>query len=469
MARRSARVQDASVIAWLIAGAAALAAGAIFFFHSFGLPPEAVGATSLGVLAIGLWSTRVLPEHITALMFFLAAVLFAVAPQETIFSGFSSAAFWLTFGGLIIGVAIGETGFGARMARFISKRLGNSYWRVITGTALVGAALAVVMPSTMGRAVLLVPIISALAEELGFGVGTNGRTGMILSAGFSSYMISAGILPANLPNVLLLGLAGSLYNLPITYGEYALLHLPITGVMKVVAVIVTVCVMFPDAPRSIAVASPVTPRRLSRNEIWLLAVLSGSILLWVTDFIHKISPAWVALAAAIICLLPRPGLVSARAFHEKVNYGALFFVAAFLGLAAIVAESGLGAHIGASLAAVLDLAPHENWPNFVKLSVLSTVVSLTATTAGVPAVLTPMAAKLASAADMPLMTVLMTQVFGFSTFLLPYQGAPLLMTMQLGQIRTGDGARLCIVLAIITFLILLPLNFAWWSLLGYFR
>jgi hypothetical protein len=61
----------------------------------------------------------------------------------------------------------------------------------------------------------------------------------------------------------------------------------------------------------------------------------------------------------------------------------------------------------------------------------------------------------------------MTQVFGFSTFLLPYQGAPLLVTMQLGEIKTVDATRLCLALAAVTILILLPLNYTWWMLLGY--
>jgi anion transporter len=451
----------------LIAGLAIACSILVFFMQPFALPPPAAKAAALGIFAIGLWSTRILAEHVTAIIFFLIAELLSIAPASIVFSGFESDAFWLTFGGLIIGVAIGETGLGVRLAHAIASRLGNKYWQVVTGAALSGSLLAVVMPSTMGRTVLIIPIVAALAEELGFASGSRGHVGMILSAGFSSYMISVGILPANLPNVVLLGLSRSLYNIQITYGEYALLHLPITGVLKVVAVIVTVCVMFPDQPQRRHIVHNRSP--FSRNEKWLLALLAGCIVLWATDFIHHISPAWVALGAAVICLLPRPGLISPGAFNEKVNYGALFFVAAFLGLAAILAESGLGIRVGTSLAGALALEPGDNWWNFVKLCVLATVISLTATTAGVPAVLTPMAANLSAAAGMPVMTVLMTQVFGFSTLILPYQGAPLLMTMHLGRIRTGDGARICIVLTVVTFVVLIPLNYLWWRLLGYFN
>ncbi len=36
----------------------------------------------------------------------------------------------------------------------------------------------------------------------------------------------------------------------------------------------------------------------------LLVILGFALLLWVTDNVHGISPAWVALGAAIVCLLP---------------------------------------------------------------------------------------------------------------------------------------------------------------------
>ena len=295
----------------LIAGLAIASASFVFVVQPIGISESATKAAALAICAIGVWSTRVLPEHITALGFFLVAIFFSGAPIETIFSGFNSTAFWLTLGGLIIGVAINDTGLGHRLTRAISANLGAGYWRAITATALVGVALAMLMPSSMGRVVLLVPMISTLAEELGFIAGSRGRTGMILCAGFSTYMVSAGILPANLPNVILLGLSDSIYHIPITYGSYLLLHFPITGLLKVASSFIIVWMLFPDHPQPKGdkkVASP-----MDYKEKWLVAILSLSILLWMTDFLHHISPAWVALAAAIVCLLPQPGLVSARA------------------------------------------------------------------------------------------------------------------------------------------------------------
>ena len=60
----------------------------------------------------------------------------------------------------------------------------------------------------------------------------------------------------------------------------------------------------------------------------------------------------------------------------------------------------------------------------------------------------------------------MSEVIGFSTILLPYQSAPIVIVMQLAGVRGRDGVRLTLMLAAITLAVLLPLNYVWWSILG---
>jgi len=63
--------------------------------------------------------------------------------------------------------------------------------------------------------------------------------------------------------------------------------------------------------------------------------------------------------------------------------------------------------------------------NFASLSLVSLVTGIVATLLGVPAVLTPLAEQMAHSAGLPVKTVLMTQVLGFSTTIFLYQAPPL--------------------------------------------
>jgi di/tricarboxylate transporter len=75
-----------------------------------------VALSAFTLVILSLWATGLIAEYITALIFFTGAMLLAIAPPGIFFSGFSSGAFWLIFGGLILGVGINVTGLGTRIA-----------------------------------------------------------------------------------------------------------------------------------------------------------------------------------------------------------------------------------------------------------------------------------------------------------------------------------------------------------------
>lgn len=450
----------------VVAGLAVAAALVMFFLPApEGTDPRIMRGAALAVFSIGLYATAVIPEFVTALAFFLIAMLFAVVPAQVVFSGFQSTALWLVFGGLVIGIAVKSTGLGERLARKLTGWFGMSYVGLVAGMVVVGIALSFIMPSTMGRVVLLIPIVVALCDRLGFLPGSRGRDGLILAAAVATWMPSNAVLPANVPNMVLAGTAETLYGITFTYGSYLLLHFPVLGLLKAVFIFIAVVVMFHDQPKPRAEAA--APRPMSADEKLLTVVLLLSLALWASDFLHGISPAWISLAAAVFLLLPRLGLVSMAEFNQKTNFASIIYVAGILSLGAMVAETGLGAALGRALLEFLPLAPGESVWNYASLTGLSTLVGMAVTMPGVPAVLGPLSAEMATAADLPVLSVLMTQVLGYSTVILPYQTAPLIVAIQLGGVGMGPTARLTLVLAVMTLVLLLPLNFLWWQFLGY--
>jgi di/tricarboxylate transporter len=62
----------------------------------------------------------------------------------------------------------------------------------------------------------------------------------------------------------------------------------------------------------------------------------------------------------------------------------------------------------------------------------------------------------------------MTFAVGFSTLLLPYQAPPVVVGMQLAHLKVRDALRLTIPLALISIVVLIPLQYLWWRVIGYF-
>jgi hypothetical protein len=94
-------------------------------------------------------------------------------------------------------------------------------------------------------------------------------------------------------------------------------------------------------------------------------------------------------------------------------------------------------------------------------------VGFLTTLPGVPAVLTPLARDLADASGLPLMSVLMLEVVAFGVLFLPYQSPPTMIAIQMTGTPMRHGTRLCLALAALTLLVLLPLDYLWWRWLGY--
>jgi di/tricarboxylate transporter len=420
---------------------------------------------ALIAVTIGLWATARLPEYLTALIFFAAAMILAVAPASVIFSGFASSAFWLVVSGYVIGIAIANTGLAARVARLLSLPLSLSYPRLVFGTVGLSYALAFVMPSNMGRIALLMPIVMALADRVGFARARPGRIGLALAVGFGTFQLSASILPANVPNLVMAGTVETTYGLHLAYVPYLLLHAPVLGILKGIALSACIVLMFKDRPQPITDVEPASP--LSRAEKRLSVLLLVTLGLWLTDSLHGIAPAWVGLAAACLCLLPRVGFVSGEEFGKNVNHRTAFYIAAILGLAALAAQSGLGTLIGNALLTVAPLDPCAPYLSYVSIVGITALLNFVVTANGVPALFTPLAQSFATASGLPLLTVLMIQVLGYATPILPYQASPIVVAMGMGKIPFGAALRLSVVLAAITFVALMPINYGWFKVLGW--
>ncbi|WP_035239012.1 SLC13 family permease [Desulfobacter vibrioformis] len=421
---------------------------------------------ALTLVAVVFWITGSIPQHVTALLVFLVTMLFSIVPADIIFSGFFSTAFWLVFAGLVIGIGINGTGLGTRIAGKISTYLCNSYSRLIFGLVLIGILFSFLMPSAMGRVVLLVPIAEAIARYFGFEKDTNGYTGVILACILGSYIPAFSILPSNIPNMVLAGMSESLYQYSPLYGEYLLLHFPVLGLLKAAIVAGLILFFYPDVPH-MDNQSILETKSMSKKEIILSLVLLLLIALWVTDGYHHISPAWIALAGAVFLMLPLVGIIDPGQFNEKINYSSLFFVAAILGLGRLINYSGLGEVLASSAISSLPLNPQTPFINYALLTLTAAITGIVTTLPGIPVVLTPLAGGLAHATGFTLQSVLMTQVIGFSIIIFPYQAPPLIVGMQMAQVKHKEAFKVCISLALVTFLLLLIINYFWWRLLGW--
>lgn len=431
-----------------------------------GAVPGAMLALALTLFTIGLWATGALGEHLTALIFFSIATIFAIAPPGIVFSGFASTAFWLVLGGMIMGTAADHTGLGAYLGAIVVRHIGGSYNRLIAGIVIGAGALSFLIPTAMGRMMLLMPIVLGLAGRLGFENGSSGRRGMVVALTLGSIFLPLTILPANVPNAILAGAADAIPGVSITYGAYLLMNFPITGVLKSVIMVGLILLFFPaKTPEGMEFDGKPPP--LTKDGKRLAVIMGLTLAVWATDFLHGVSPGWVAAAAGTACLLPGIGVTPPEKFRASMNVEVLLYVAAVLGLGNMIASTGAGDLAAGPLLEHANFSPDSPAWTYAAFTGTAIVMQLFATLPGAIVVLAPFAPDVAAASGLPVLTVLMLLVNGYTTVFFPYQTAPILVGIRLGGIAIADGVKVMVPLAIISMLTLLPLNYFWWKLLGY--
>lgn len=431
-----------------------------------GAAPGAMRALGLTLFTIGLWATGLLGEHLTALIFFVLAMVFSIAPPAIVFSGFASTAFWLVLGGMIMGMAADHTGLGRYLGAIVVRRIGGSYPRLVAGIVIGAGALSFLIPTAMGRMMLLMPIILGLVERLGFERASTGRRGLIAALVLGNFFLPLTVLPANVPNAILAGAADAIDGLTITYGTYLLMNFPVLGILKSVILIGLILFFFPARTDGQGHLLE-DPEPLGPEAKRLAVILGVTLAIWATDFLHGISPGWVAAGAAVVCLLPGIGVMPPEKFRVSMNIEVLLYVAAVLGLGNMIASTGAGNLAAGPLLEHADFSPESPSWTYAAFTGTAIVIQLFATLPGTIVVLAPFAPDIAEASGLPVLTVLMLLVNGFTTVFFPYQTAPILVGIRLGGIAIIDGIRVMVPLAIISILTLLPLNYFWWKLLGY--
>ena len=431
----------------------------------FGVQPGLWQPAAIAIATTLLWATGALPEDQTALIFFSAASLSGTGSPDVVFSGFTTGALWLVFGGLVIGAAVRRTGLDRAIAVPVIARVKGTYTQAVIAITMLSLILSFLVPSSMTRVILMTPVVLAICDALGMPAG-RGRHGLVVTAVLMNYYFGTGILPANVPNMALVGSLEKNLHVHLQYASYFLTYFPALSLLKAAIAVVLVSFAYRTPivpiPRDTAKAVVDPP---GRNFVAL--VLAVALALWITDFAHGISPAWIALTVAIIFMFPGIDIVPVSQFSALVNMRPLFFVAGILGLGNFIAVSGLGSAAAVHLASLVGLSADGSLREAALLTGIASAMGLLATHGGMAALLPSLAQDLARLSGLPIDIVVGTIVMGYSMLLLPYQVPPTVVGFQMANVPHRAAAVSVLWIGLVTSLVAVPSQFLWWRLIGF--
>ena len=306
------------------------------------LDPTARHALAIGLFMIVAWITDAFPHVITGLVGCFLFWSLKVVPFNGAFSGFTTEAPWFYFGAMLFGMLATETGLINRLAFRLLLRFGNRYSRVLLGLVILSFLLTFFVPSGAACVVIMASIAIGLLEAYGFERGSNIARGMFLAltytAGLFDKMVVAGPSAILGRELIMKTTHGEIY-----WSQWFLAYLPF-ALITITATWALVLWLYPSEQAILTGGEEYLKTRLAGMGPWTRAEKHAAVLilaglaLWGTDFLHHISPSIIGLGIGLIAVLPGIGVLNAKHI-EKINYSAMFFIAAAASLGQVLIQT----------------------------------------------------------------------------------------------------------------------------------
>ena len=309
-------------------------------------------------LCIAGWTMTSLGDATVAAAAAIALTILGVVDSDELYESLGHELIWILLAAFVMAAVLKASGlieplmFAALGQRLSVTRLFVTMTGAISATALV-------IPSTSGRAALLLPVFLALASHLRAPALVRALallfpTVILLSA--SGSLIGAGA------HILAAEILGEKTGENIGYVEWMILAMPIALASSFAACgLILFAFLNPGLRRRRVHIDFERSGPFTRRQWYVLAALAGTVGLWIAAPLHGIGLGVIALAGCLVMLkIAGPHIKSKDAF-KSVEVELIVFLAATFTLAEALMDADvdewLGETIGTAVPALVSIHP----------------------------------------------------------------------------------------------------------------
>jgi di/tricarboxylate transporter len=313
-----------------LVGAAVLGVGLSAWIWTVptGLSVEARQVIIAFTLCIVGWTLTKVGDTLIALVAAVALVGLGAVSPEDFYRTLGTELVWLLVASFVIAAVLKASGVSDRLVLVALRRI-TSLRVLFLVLTLVISATALVIPSTSGRAALLLPAFLALAARVEDKAVVKALallfpTVILLSAGGT--LIGAGA------HLIAVDYIRRLGGPAIDYVGWLLVAMPFALATSLAAMETIWRVFLDRDQRSMAVSlDQALPRQTwSKEQMWLIGVVVATVTMWVLTPLHGLSAGVVAIGGALAATVPGLSPVSLKTAFKSVEWDLLIFMAATL-------------------------------------------------------------------------------------------------------------------------------------------
>ena len=373
----TAATEKKSGINWkLIGGAAGIALG--WYFASLPVFP---GLTDKAMVAIGIflctvvwWMVDVLPDYVTCILMCAAFAGFKVVPYTTAFSSFSNTTYWLLIGALGLAAGVSKSGLLNRLALHVMNKFPLTFKGQTLALMVTGTLMTPLIPSANGKIAVVAPFSLAISDNMGYARKSAGAAGIFSAMFLSLGCIHPLFISGSFMGYAVNGLLPKDIQAQMTWTNWFISALP-WGITMIVLGYLAILFLYkpaedkklsPELIKSqIAALGP-----MKQSEKIVAVVLVLTLALWMTEKMHGISSAIVAIASMSVLLgfylYDRP------AFRSSIPWDAAIFMGGILNLSVVFPALKIDKWVGDNLGPYVVPLLSQNF--FIFLALLCIII-----------------------------------------------------------------------------------------------
>ena len=433
---------------------------------------EAHTQTALAITAFMLlaWMTHVVEYAVAGLAGCLLFWMLGAVEPEVAFSGYSLEITWFVFAALTLGAIATKSGLPQRIGSFIVTRVGLSYSAILLGLIITDFALTFVVPTGVGRVVIMAAIAIGLLKLFDAGPGSNIARGMFLIITYTATIFDKMII-AGAASITARGAIIEFGGVEIGWFDWFIAFLP-ADILTILAAWKITLWLYPPEIKGIEGKRKELLEHFKIEDAWTpetrraAFIILGTISIWVTDRLHGIDPAMVAFTAAMIALLPYVGVINTDDIR-KINLMPFLFVGAALSMSRVLGETGVltlltdTVFVGLEplLANEWTALPILYWGAFVYHLFLASEISMLASSL-------PPLMNFSLANNLDPLWIGLVWSFAAGGKIFVYQTAVLVVGYSYGYFRHVDLIKMGIAITLVEFINVILVATLWWPIIG---
>jgi len=440
------------------------------WFAPLAIEPRLKHVLAISSFMILAWITEAIEYALAGLIGCYLYWALGVVPFAVAFSGFATDTPWFLFGAALFGAMATKTGLAKRIAFAVMRRVGQTYSRILLGLIITDFLLTFIVPSGIARVVVMSAVALGVADAFEVGPGSNIGRAIFLIITYAASIFDKMII-AGAASITARGAIERVGGVEVLWSRWFFAYLPCDIITILIAWRLTLWLYPPEkkaltSEQGYLVSEARGIGRWTPETTRAAVLITLGIGLWMTDFLHHISPSIIGLGVGLAAVLPGIGVLTVEDM-KRMNYLPVFFVAAAVSMGEVLVQtkaldlltgmflSWMEPLLGSLLQSTLVLY----WTAFVYHIFLASEISMLATS--IPVLMT-----FAKSHAMSPLLVGMIWTFGAGGKLFAYQSGVLIVGMSYGYFGSRDLLRLGALLTVAQCVLLLILVFFYWPLIG---